>query len=80
MLLYILGFAIIALLAIVLNDPMDPEELARFYAPKIMNWDRREIVAPPMITIGPPHVLTGTSRRYQKKILIDLIFSPGTRS
>ena len=53
MLLYILGFAILALLAIVLNDPMDPQELARFYAPKkIMNWDRREIIAPPMIT-GP---------------------------
>ena len=53
MLLYILGLAIISLLAIVLNDPMDPEELAMFYAPrKVMNWDRREIIAPPMIT-GP---------------------------
>ena len=54
MLLYILGLALLALLAIVLNDPMDPQELARFYAPrKIMNWDSRAIIAPPMIT-GPP--------------------------
>jgi hypothetical protein len=52
MLLYILGLAILALLAIVLNDPMDPEELARFYAPRKVMWDSRAIIAPPMIT-GP---------------------------
>ena len=52
--LYILIIAAILLLAIILNDPMDPEELARFYTPrKIMNWDSRAIIAPPMIT-GPP--------------------------
>jgi len=52
--LYILIIATILLLVIILNDPMDPEELARFYAPrKIMNWDSRAIIAPPMIT-GPP--------------------------
>ena len=50
--LYILGLAILALLAIVLNDPMDPEEFARFYAPRKVMLDRREIIAPPMIT-GP---------------------------
>ena len=56
MLLYILGLALLVLLAIVLNDPMDPEELARFYAPrKIMNWDSRAIIAPPMIT-GPSEI------------------------
>ena len=49
MLLYILGLAIIALLAIVLNDPIDPEEFARFYAPT-----RTVIYAPPLIT-GPPN-------------------------
>ena len=54
--LYILIIAAILLLAIILNDPMDPEELARFYAPrKIMNWDSRAIIAPPMIT-GPPEI------------------------
>jgi len=49
MLLYILGLAIIALLAIVLNDPIDPEEFARFYAPT-----RTVIYAPPLNT-GPPN-------------------------
>ena len=49
MLLYILGLAILALLAIVLNDPIDPEEFARFYAPT-----KTVIYAPPLIT-GPPN-------------------------
>ena len=47
--LYILGLAILALLAIVLNDPIDPEEFARFYAPT-----RTVIYAPPLNT-GPPN-------------------------
>jgi hypothetical protein len=49
MLLYILGLAILALLAIVLNDPIDPKEFARFYAPT-----KTVIYAPPLIT-GPPN-------------------------
>lgn len=69
MLLYILGLAILALLAIVLNDPMDPEELARFYAPrKIINWDRREIVAPPMIT-GPSEIREAYVKKSTKELL-----------
>jgi hypothetical protein len=47
--LYILIIATILLLAIILNDPMDPEELARFYAPT-----KTVIYAPPLIT-GPPN-------------------------
>jgi len=69
MLLYILGLAILALLAIVLNDPMDPDELARFYAPrKIINWDRREIVAPPMIT-GPSEIREAYVKKSTKELL-----------
>jgi len=69
MLLYILGLALLALLAIVLNDPMDPEELARFYAPrKIMNWDSRAIIAPPMIT-GPPEIREAYVKNITKELL-----------
>jgi len=71
MLLYILGFAILALLAIVLNDPMDPKELARFYAPrKIINWDRREIIAPPMIT-GPSEIREAYIKKSTRELLPD---------
>ena len=69
MLLYILGLALLILLAIVLNDPMDPEELARFYAPKkIMNWDSREIIAPPMIT-GPSEIREAYVKKSTREIL-----------
>ena len=54
MLLYILGLAIIALLAVVLNDPIDPKEFARFYAPTKTVWGGSVIYAPPLIT-GPPN-------------------------
>jgi len=54
MLLYILGLAILALLAIVLNDPIDPKEFARFYAPTKTVWGGSVIYAPPLIT-GPPN-------------------------
>jgi len=56
MLLYLLGLAVLLLLTIILNDPVDPEELARFYAPKKIRLNRHEIAAPPMIT-GPPRII-----------------------
>ena len=72
--LYILIIVTILLLAIILNDPMDPEELARFYAPrKIMNWDSRAIIAPPMIT-GPPII---TEEGYLNNEKTDIL--PGGR-
>ena len=52
--LYILIIATILLLAIILNDPMDPQELARFYAPTKTVWGGSVISAPPLIT-GPPN-------------------------
>jgi len=52
--LYILIIAAILLLAIILNDPMDPQELARFYAPTKTVWGGSVISAPPLIT-GPPN-------------------------
>jgi len=71
MLLYILGLALLVLLAIILNDPIDPDELARFYAPrKIINWDRREIIAPPMIT-GPSEIREAYIKKSTKELLPD---------
>jgi hypothetical protein len=52
--LYILIIATILLVAIILDDPMDPEELARFYAPRKTVWGGSVISAPPLIT-GPPN-------------------------
>jgi len=52
--LYILIIATILLVAIILNDPMDPQELARFYAPTKTVWGGSVISAPPLIT-GPPN-------------------------
>jgi hypothetical protein len=55
MLLFILGLAILVLLAIVLNDPIDPKEFARFYAPTKTVWGGSVIYAPPLITEPPNH-------------------------
>ena len=52
--LYIIIIATILLLAIILDDPMNPQELARFYAPTKTVWGGSVISAPPLIT-GPPN-------------------------